>query len=86
VESSFTGILFTGGFGNFLGQRLDPHISPESAMLQVLRVAKAIGLEVGKVRGLVQKYTEMPYLGIVDARRVNVLRLNLALDPFGSGG
>jgi potassium-transporting ATPase KdpC subunit len=61
---------------------LDPHISPEGALLQVPRVAKTRGLPGDKVRQLVLKNTELPLLGIFGTRRVNVLRLNLALDSL----
>lgn len=64
---------------------LDPHISPEGALLQALRVAKARGMQVEFVRQLVHKQTEFPFLGVVGARRVNVLRLNLALDSLKKG-
>jgi potassium-transporting ATPase KdpC subunit len=61
---------------------LDPHISVESAMLQVSRVAKARGLAKSEVQVLVYQYIEHPMFGILGQERVNVLRLNLALDNF----
>jgi K+-transporting ATPase ATPase C chain len=64
---------------------LDPHISPEGALLQVSRVAKARGLQTERVRQLVQKHIELPFLGAFGAYRVNVLKLNLALDSLKSG-
>jgi K+-transporting ATPase ATPase C chain len=64
---------------------LDPHISPEGALLQAPRIAKARGLQAGRVRQLVQKHIELPFLGVFGAHRVNVLKLNLALDALKSG-
>lgn len=62
------------------GSGLDPHISPESARLQVARVAAARGLARSAVAELVAASVEGPQLGILGDVRVNVLRLNMALD------
>ncbi len=59
---------------------LDPHISPASALAQAPRVAKARGLATGRVLELIAQHTENPTLGLFGEPRVNVLRLNLALD------
>lgn len=59
---------------------LDPHISPEAALLQVARVAGARGLPESQVKSLVEKYTKGPELRLLGESRVNVLLLNLALD------
>jgi K+-transporting ATPase ATPase C chain len=59
---------------------LDPHISVEAAILQVPRVAKARGLAESEVKDLVDRHVEGPLFGILGDGRINVLRLNMALD------
>jgi potassium-transporting ATPase KdpC subunit len=62
------------------GSGLDPHISPASAQAQAFRVAKIRGVSVDQVNRLIAQYTEPPSLGFLGDARVNVLKLNLALD------
>jgi len=59
---------------------LDPHLSPDSTAAQVPRVARARGLSADQVNQLVNQFSEGPDLGVLGEPRVNVLKLNLALD------
>ena len=64
---------------------LDPDISPEAALFQAPRIAKARNLPENRVRELVADQTEGRFLGLLGEPRVNVLLLNLALDRLTSG-
>jgi potassium-transporting ATPase KdpC subunit len=59
---------------------LDPHISPQSAALQIKRIADARKITEADVEKIIQQNTEQPLLGIWGKERVNVLELNIALD------
>jgi K+-transporting ATPase ATPase C chain len=64
------------------GSSLDPHITPESAKVQIARVAKARGVEPKQLETLISQNTDGRFLGIFGEPGVNVLKLNLAVDKI----
>ncbi|MBV8389164.1 MAG: K(+)-transporting ATPase subunit C [Mucilaginibacter sp.] len=64
------------------GSGLDPDLSPAGAKIQVARVAKARGLSEQQVSTLVDAHIEKPLLGVFGPEKVNVLKLNIALDEL----
>jgi potassium-transporting ATPase KdpC subunit len=72
-------LLMTSGSG------LDPHLSPQGVYYQVERVAKARGLKAEAVKQLIRQQMEPSQWGILGQERINVLRLNLALDQYKPG-
>lgn len=66
------------------GSGLDPDISPETARLQIARVAEARGLSTVQVAAVVNAHTYERVFGLIGEPRVNVLELNLALDALRS--
>ena len=69
------------------GSGLDPHISPEAALLQVDRISKARHFDINQKQRLLQSakdLTEMPQFLILGEKRINVLILNLELDKIGN--
>jgi len=64
------------------GSGLDPHLSPAAARFQIARVAEVRGLPAQQLEDLVARTIEPPQFGFIGEPRVNVLRLNLALDQI----
>ena len=68
----------------YSGGGLDPDISPEGAKVQVKRIAAIRGLPVDRLNTLVDQLTEGPLMGLFGPSKVNVLKLNIALDNLHS--
>jgi len=64
------------------GSGLDPDTTPAAALFQIPRIAKARNLAPERLQGLVAQLTETRTLGLLGEPRINVLRLNLALDEL----
>jgi K+-transporting ATPase ATPase C chain len=64
----------------YSGSGLDPDLSPAGAKIQVMRIAAVRHLTESKLNDLVDRYTERPLWGIFGPAKVNVLRLNIALE------
>lgn len=66
------------------GSGLDPHISVQSALIQVQRIAKEHQIPAEKIITLIKRQTEQPLLGFIGPQKLNVLKLNLALDQINN--
>jgi potassium-transporting ATPase KdpC subunit len=64
----------------YSGSGLDPDLSPAGAKIQVARIAAVRHVDAAKLNELVDRYTQGPLLGIFGPSKVNVLKLNIALD------
>lgn len=64
------------------GSGLDPDLSPEAAKIQVKRIAALRQIPEGKLLELVNAHAQKPLLGILGPEKVNVLKLNIALDEL----
>ncbi|MDN5478110.1 MAG: potassium-transporting ATPase subunit C, partial [Chryseobacterium sp.] len=64
------------------GSGLDPDISEEGALYQVKKIAEVRNISEEKVRDLVKNQTEKPFLGLLGPSKINVLKLNIALDQL----
>ncbi|AZB25048.1 MULTISPECIES: potassium-transporting ATPase subunit KdpC [Chryseobacterium] len=64
------------------GSGLDPDISEEGALYQAKRIAKIRNLSVEKINTLIKDQTQKPFLGLFGPSKVNVLKLNIALDQI----
>ncbi|RWW91690.1 K(+)-transporting ATPase subunit C [Flavobacterium cerinum] len=64
------------------GSGLDPNISVQGAKVQVKRIAKVRGIEASKLDALIKEQTEQPLLGVLGPQKINVLKLNIALNKI----
>lgn len=68
------------------GSGLDPHISVKAAKVQVKRIAKIRDINETQLLQLIEQHTEKPLLGLFGPKRINVLKLNIALDDLSKQG
>jgi K+-transporting ATPase ATPase C chain len=66
------------------GSGLDPDISVDAATIQVKRIAKVRGIPEPEIETLVQQAIEKPFLGLFGPQKINVLKLNIALDNLSA--
>lgn len=64
------------------GSGLDPHISPKGALVQVPRIAHIRNISENELQELVENHIDGPLLGLFGTKKINVLKLNLALDKL----
>lgn len=64
------------------GSGLDPHISVQAARVQVKRIAKIRNIDVQKLEQLISEHTDKPLAGLFGPEKINVLKLNIALDKL----
>ena len=64
------------------GSGLDPHISVQAAQFQLKRIAEIRGIDPGKLEQLIADHTESPLMGLFGPEKINVLKLNIALDQL----
>lgn len=62
------------------GSGIDPNISVQGAKVQVKRIAKIRSLDENTIHQLIEQITEKPFLGLFGTEKINVLKLNIALD------
>jgi K+-transporting ATPase ATPase C chain len=65
------------------GSGLDPDLSPAGAKIQVARIAKVRNILAAQVEKIIEDHTEGPALGLFGPSKVNVLKMNVALDELG---
>ena len=65
------------------GSGLDPDITPQAALVQVPRIARARGIDPAKLRQMIAAATTPPVLGVIGAAHLNVLQINRQLDANG---
>lgn len=64
------------------GSGIDPHISVQAANVQIARIAKVRGIAEANIRQLILSHIEAPWLGLFGPEKINVLKLNIALDKL----